>query len=248
MQKVLIADPLQEFCDELRSCLQVNYEVYTCTDAETLEDILYGVQPDALVVDLMLPGKDTLSVLRAAYAAGIRPQILAMSCFTSQYVSVVLQNLDTAYFLRKPCPVQEVATRLVDMDRHAQATFDEASAIDSGIDAILMSLNFSRNRSGWPLLVEALRYMGNARGRCQMRDVYAAVISVYGGSVTKIEKAIRDCIIMAWKNRNETVWKRYFPIGRDGRVPRPSVSTFLNHVAIRIQEEAGVAEALRKAQ
>ena len=58
MRKLLIADTVASFNDSLSSLAGSEFEVRVCTDGQQALSLLRSFQPDALVIDLRLPGID----------------------------------------------------------------------------------------------------------------------------------------------------------------------------------------------
>lgn len=67
--------------------------------------------------------------------------------------------------------------------------------------------------------------------------IYVAAGFLTGSSADddQVEQAIRNVIHNAWKERDETIWRCYFPIGRAGRSRCPTNKEFLMAVVDFIQ-------------
>ena len=66
------------------------------------------------------------------------------------------------------------------------------------------------------------------------KEIYPALAKTQGGTATSVEKNIRDAIGYAYRNRNEAVWARYFPVAPNGQVPKPTNRAFLATLAQRL--------------
>ena len=92
---VMIADNQEEFCAGLTGALQRadGFQVLgTAFDGEQAVRMVLERKPDILVLDLMLPKKDGLAVLKAINALHPRPAILATSGFITEYVASAVAN------------------------------------------------------------------------------------------------------------------------------------------------------------
>ena len=68
-KRVLIADSSQEFCEHLREIIRqkTGFEVVAIAqDGASAITLTEQLRPDLIVLDLMLPVRDGLAVLRAA--------------------------------------------------------------------------------------------------------------------------------------------------------------------------------------
>ena len=72
MYKLLIADSSEPYTDALREVFHKEFELQTCQDGETALELLSSFSPDVLVINLMLPFKDGLTVLQES---AFRPKV-----------------------------------------------------------------------------------------------------------------------------------------------------------------------------
>ena len=103
---VFIADSAEDFCTGLATALQRAdgfHVVGTATDGELAVRMIEERRPDVLVLDLMLPKKDGISVLKAIAHMERKPITLATSAFVTEYVSMAAANLGVRYLMLKPC-------------------------------------------------------------------------------------------------------------------------------------------------
>ena len=90
---VLIADSTEDFCAALNAALQRTdgFQVIgTATDGEQAIRMITDRKPDILVLDLMLPKKDGLAILKTLAETDHHPIVLATSAFVSIVVPIVL--------------------------------------------------------------------------------------------------------------------------------------------------------------
>ena len=98
-RKLLIADGNEEFRRALAAELQGAYHVRCCDDGKEALSLLRSFAPDVLVLDLMLPGLDGISLLQSAAASGLCPMVLVTSRFYNDYVLTALGELSVGYML-----------------------------------------------------------------------------------------------------------------------------------------------------
>ena len=115
---VLIADNSEEFCAQLTAALQREQGfrvVGTVNDGEQVIRALGELRPQLLVLDLMLPKRDGISVLKALMAMDHRPAILATSGFVTEFVASTAANLGVRYLMLKPCDIEAMVERLEEL-------------------------------------------------------------------------------------------------------------------------------------
>lgn len=234
IRKILIADPSPGFCQVLSDLLGSSFQLLSCQDGAAALELLDRFHPDVLVVDLTLPGLDGLTLLRSAMAMVPRPSCLATTRFLSHYIETAIGELGVDYVMMKPCDMQALADRILDL------TSQDAPppTCDTSIANTLIGLDVSSNRQGFPCLEAAIALYIQTPGISMTKELYPQVARDLDRSASSVERSIRSCVHNAWDHRNEKVWRLYFRADRNGNVPRPTNARFI----------ANVAEHLRKIQ
>ena len=75
--KLLIAEGTEAFRIALVEMLGDVYQIRTCAEGNGALDLIRSFQPDLVLLDLMLPGLDGITILERAVASGLRPTVLA---------------------------------------------------------------------------------------------------------------------------------------------------------------------------
>ena len=112
---VFIADSAEDFCTGLTAALQRAdgfHVIGTAVDGDQALRMIEERKPDILVLDLMLPKRDGISVLKAISQMERKPLTLATSAFVTEYVSMAAANLGVRYLMLKPCDLSAVVERL----------------------------------------------------------------------------------------------------------------------------------------
>lgn len=231
MRKLLIADGIEESRQALQALFQDRCEVRTCADGESAMALLRDFEPDILVVDLMLPKTDGLSLLQQLRQWNIRPMVLAQTSLASPYVMERLQWLEVDYVMLKPCQMQALEVRICDFLSQMQDALPRMPAGDQMIVNVLMSLGFSPKLDGYAYLCEAIPLYARDPSQAITKELYAAVGEMRRKEAALVERSIRSAIDKAWKNRDEQVWRQYFRCGPNGTVPRPSNGSFIARMA-----------------
>ena len=115
MKKVLIADMDEDFRCELAAAINRTrkFNVVGITgDGEEAIELLKAGQADVLIIDLLLPQYDGLSVIESMQVADTRPEILVTTPFISDYITSAVARLGVKKLLRKPCTVKVILRTL----------------------------------------------------------------------------------------------------------------------------------------
>lgn len=229
-RKLLIADEAEEFRLALAETLQGAYQIRTCGDGKEALSILRSYGPDVLVLDLMLPGLDGISLLHSAAISGICPVVLATSRYINEYVLEAATRLGVGYLVRKPCDILAVAARLSDLTKKLHPVTLQPDRRGC-ISETLLSLGIQPKLDGYRYLLEAIPLMAEDPRQSVTKELYPAVAKLCRCESGNVERSIRNAIHSAWKRRDDRVWRRYFPPDAGGTVPRPSNAMFISCLA-----------------
>lgn len=247
-RKLLIAESSEEFRVALAETLTGEYHVCTCADGlQTLRKIR-SFQPDILILDLMLPGIDGLTLLQTAKEEGPLPAVLAQSRYISEYVLEALGEMGIQYVMRKPCTLRAVVARIRDMDRSAYRRAgillpQTEGIVDtdpgSTVTNILLSLGFKTSHDGYKYIREAVLLMDKMPDQRVTKELYPAVAEQFGCSGGNVERSGRTAIQYAFRNGDPQIWRLYFRADADGALRKPTNGAFITRIAAVLRESEG---------
>ena len=110
--QILVVDDDAELRSGIADYLsQHGYEVIQAGDATAMERALAGAPIDLIVLDLMLPGEDGLSICRRISEAG-GPAIIMLSAMGEEIDRILGLELGADDYLAKPCSPRELLARV----------------------------------------------------------------------------------------------------------------------------------------
>jgi DNA-binding response OmpR family regulator len=116
--KVLLVEDEQKIADFVCSGLAARGAVVThCADGNSGFDAARASRFDAIVLDLMLPGRDGLSVLAGLRAAGLLTPVILLTARNELGDRIEGLNLGADDYLAKPFYVEELHARLLALCR-----------------------------------------------------------------------------------------------------------------------------------
>ena len=116
--RLLIVEDEKELCDTVaKSLYRSGYEVDTCYDGNEALDYIFSEDYDLIVLDLNLPGKDGMDILRELRETNEETKVLILSA-RSQIADKV-EGLDAGAndYLEKPFHLQELEARIRSLNR-----------------------------------------------------------------------------------------------------------------------------------
>jgi DNA-binding response OmpR family regulator len=99
--KTIILLASEEMCAILEDTLEKEYRIISCFDSTTGDSML-SCKPDALILDLFLPGSTGLTFLRKNRAS-LPPIVITLTTFVSNSLLTNLAELGVTSVIRLPC-------------------------------------------------------------------------------------------------------------------------------------------------
>lgn len=239
MRKLLIADASEEFRLALAEILRGKYVVRLCQDGNQTLEMLRSMKPDILVLDLLLPGLDGISLLQKAAEAGLQPMVLATTGFVNEYVLECVERMGVGYVMVKPCDVHATAARIADLHQHLKAPVVTRPDPRTVVCNLLLTLSVPTNLKGYACLREAILEAVRDPTQQVTKELYPKVAKLCEGNAVQVERSIRSAIAAAWEHRDEEVWRMYFSPNQAGMLERPTNAVFIFAVAARVAMGCG---------
>ena len=250
---VLIADNSEEFCSLLKSALQQSQGfgvVGTASDGEQVLRILAERKVDVLVLDMMLPKKDGIGVLRAIAAMDRKPVTLATSGFITEYVASAAASLGVRYLMLKPCDINAVVERLEEIRfsseiRQTNTRRMEGSNIETMVTNIIHEIGVPAHIKGYQYLREAIIIAVKDMDviNAITKVLYPQVAKTFGTTPSRVERAIRHAIEVAWDRGDLDTLQRFFGYTGSNTKGKPTNSEFIALIADKLQLQLRSAEA-----
>ena len=233
---VLIADSTEDFCAALNAALQRTdgFQVIgTATDGEQAIRLIRERKPDVLVLDLMLAKQDGLSVLKAVSTLERKPITLATSAFVTEYVSTAAANLGVRYLMLKPCDMGSLVERLEEIRGGAGLRLPtvrrgDKTSIEGLVTNIIHEIGVPAHIKGYQYLREAIIIAVNDMDviNAITKVLYPQVAKTFQTTPSRVERAIRHAIEVAWDRGDLDTLQRFFGYTVSNTKGRPTNSDF----------------------
>ena len=250
---VLIADSAEEFCSALTSALARSdgfQVVGTAGDGEQAIRLIGERKPDILVLDLMLSKQDGISVLKSTAGMERRPVTLATSAFLTEYVSSAAASLGVKYLMLKPCDMSALVERLEEIrggesPRTTGPRRLDKTGIESMVTGIIHEIGVPAHIKGYQYLREAIIIAVNDMDviNAITKVLYPQVAKTFGTTPSRVERAIRHAIEVAWDRGDLDTLQRFFGYTVSNTKGKPTNSEFIALIADKLQLQLKSAEA-----
>lgn len=239
---VLIAESNEELCDHLRESVRAaGYEVAgTATDGIKAVELLEELKPEVLILDLMLPRLDGMGVLKAVSERQAKPAILVTASFMTEYVSSMLAGYGVQYFLLKPYDLATVTDRLremLDSSGAKDGSHRRGGNIESMVTSIIHEIGVPAHIKGYQYLREAIMIAVNDMDviNAITKVLYPQVAKTFQTTPSRVERAIRHAIEVAWDRGDLETLQRFFGYTVNSAKGKPTNSEFIALIADRLQ-------------
>ena len=242
---VIIADNTDEFCSALSSALQRSdgfQIVGTANDGEQAIRMVTERKPNILVLDMMLAKKDGISVLKAISNLQPRPVVLATSGFITDYVASAAANLGVRYLMLKPCDMSALVEHLEEIrggesQRQPSSRHTSQTSIETMVTNIIHEIGVPAHIKGYQYLREAIIIAVEDMdvSNAITKVLYPQVAKTFQTTPSRVERAIRHAIEVAWDRGDLDTLQRFFGYTVSNTKGKPTNSEFIALIADKLQ-------------
>ena len=216
--KILLADSSEEFRLLLRHTLEDTGEfqiVGDTGDGEAAWELIQQTQPDIVVMDVILPGLDGVSLLQRMPK---NVKTIVLSAFCSQNMVQEVMRLGAWYFIPKPAHMDSLLERI-----------REAAVPENGALA-LPTLEAEYVREAIIIAVQDMDVINAVT-----KVLYPEVAKRFHTTPSRVERAIRHAIEVAWDRGDLETLQGYFGYTVNSAKGKPTNSEFIAMIADRIR-------------
>ena len=242
---VFIADNSEEFCKQLTAALHHTQKfqvVGTANDGEAAQRGIMERKPNVVVLDMMMPKRDGITILKAINAMEGRPVTLATSAFITAYVAAAASDLGVRYLMLKPCDISAIVERLEELGdtgerRVSVSRKPEKTSIESLVTGIIHEIGVPAHIKGYQYLREAIIIAVNDMDviNAITKVLYPQVAKTFQTTPSRVERAIRHAIEVAWDRGDLDTLQRFFGYTVSNTKGKPTNSEFIALIADKLQ-------------
>ncbi|MCQ2421065.1 MAG: sporulation transcription factor Spo0A [Clostridia bacterium] len=251
---ILLADSNEEFCEHLKQVLEriPGYEIVgIANDGLSAAQQLESAHPDVLVLDLMLSKLDGISVLKKAHAMQKPPVALVLAGYMTEYVAATAAGLGVQYFMTKPCDFDAVAARIgeimtLDTQVRTSAGHRPEINLEAMVTAMIHEIGVPAHIKGYQYLREAIMLAVEDMDviNAITKVLYPQVAKTFQTTPSRVERAIRHAIEVAWDRGDLETLQRFFGYTVSNTKGKPTNSEFIALIADKLQLQLKNMEAV----
>jgi len=175
-------------------------------------------QPDLMILDLVMPVLDGVGVLeQLSHMTGKRPEVLVLTAMGSEDVINQVMRYAVRYFMIKPFTMEHICRRVSDILSQSPEKGGAVPALgltgrprtpDEEITSVFLTIGIPAHIKGYQYLREGVKMV---MAEPQLigsitKELYPGIAQRFDTSASKVERAIRHAIDVAWtKGRIENI-------------------------------------------
>ena len=246
--RILIADANPDFSSLLSDLIAGEKDMEVAGTADNGVDalgLLDELEPDVLLLDLVLSKLDGLELLRRVSESGRKVHIIVLSGFVNSKVVGECSALGADYFLSKPCDPAALLTRIRQLcaeplqsagtgyELGARQAQRSDAALESVVTDIIHEIGVPAHIKGYQYLREAIiltiRDMDMINAVTKV--LYPEVARKFATTPSRVERAIRHAIEVAWDRGDLETLQKFFGYTVSNIKGKPTNSEFIAMIA-----------------
>ncbi|MBE6742095.1 MAG: sporulation transcription factor Spo0A [Ruminococcaceae bacterium] len=244
--RVLIADETEEIgkaCEkEFKS---LGYDVVLCKkNGDEVKSIISHSHFDAVIMDVFMASSDAMQVMdEMNESLAEKPLIILMSAVQSPEFEEQIIGSGADYYFIKPIKPSVVAKRIEKILSWKSEKSKRLSrpATDDDIEVIISDI---MRQIGVPAHIKGYQYLRKSIVLCindsdmlgsVTKILYPTVAKEFGTTASRVERAIRHAIEVAWDRGDVDVLSSYFGYTIQAQRGKPTNSEFIAMIADKIK-------------
>ena len=263
--KVLVSDDNQDFAKTLVNYLSKDEDlevVGMARDGQEAYDKILQTKPDVALLDIIMPHVDGLGVLEKLNSADVekKPMCIILSAVGQDKITQRAIELGAQYYIVKPFDISILIKRIKEL-KYYQPLQNKSSIIGREIKSQYIDISPANKRSeeniealvtnviheiGVPAHIKGYQYLREAIimvvSNIDMinqitKQLYPEIAEKYNTTPSRVERAIRHAIEVAWGRGQQDVVESIFGYTISAAKGKPTNSEFIAMIADKLRLE-----------
>ncbi|MFB9277338.1 sporulation transcription factor Spo0A [Cohnella cellulosilytica] len=267
--EVFLADDNREFTNLLSEYIQEQDDMTVIGVAYNGEEVIRQLEetrrvPDVMILDIIMPHLDGLGVLEKLRDMNLSPmpKIIMLTAFGQENITQRAVQLGASYYILKPFDMDVLANRIRQLAGNSATSSVTTSSmpggssgrsnvvqigkpknLDANITSIIHEIGVPAHIKGYQYLREAITMVYNnieILGAIT-KTLYPAIAEKFKTTPSRVERAIRHAIEVAWTRGNIDSISHLFGYTINIAKSKPTNSEFIAMVADKLRIEHKVS-------
>lgn len=235
---VVLADANEEFRTALKQALEATgeFDVVGCAaDGLAAAQDIAERKPQLLVMDLLLPGLDGFGVLEQAVKDKVQMKTVVVSALYRDQIVSQAMSRGVSFFMPKPCELTSLLDQMRRAVNEGEESEDESQALEREVTAVIHEVGVPAHIKGYQYVREAIVIAVQDMDVINAVMLYPEVARRYSTTPSRVERAVRHAIEVAWDRGDLETLQRYFGYTVSNTKGKPTNSEFIAMIADRIR-------------
>ena len=239
---VLLADANEEFRALVRKIIDETEEftvVGSVGDGAEALRLARQEAPDLLLMDVLLPGLDGFGVLKQLRELEKPPKVILIFAFCSDSVVSEAVELGANYFMFKPVEENALLDRMRALFGRDLPEERHPVELKNLVTSVIHEIGVPAHIKGYQYLREAIMIAVDDMDviNAVTKVLYPEVAKRFNTTPSRVERAIRHAIEVAWDRGDLETLQKYFGYTVSNAKGKPTNSEFIAMIADRLRLE-----------
>ena len=247
--KIVIADDSTELGQSCSKALKsYGMDVILCQkDGQEVLSKIKSEKPDVVLADVFMPNLDIIGVLNSIKGldSGEKPMIMAMSSFDNQRLEKETLDAGASYYFLKPFDINTMAERIIQLsgwkNEISPVVVKDNVVTDPELELmvteIIHQIGVPAHIKGYHYLREAiiLSVKNSDIINSVTKVLYPTVAKNHSTTSSRVERAIRHAIEVAWDRGDIDILNSYFGYTIQNDRGKPTNSEFIAMISDKLR-------------
>ena len=253
--RLLISENEKDFGAENNNIFtEQGFEAEFCgKDGKTVLEKIREFKPDIVLMDMFMSSLDGVGVIRRIKKenSAVQPVFVIVSSYGNPLLEREALGAGAAYYVIKPFDVTELLERISNLMSycHADSSLNSASGEIISVDNDLeITVTEILHQIGVPAHIKGYHYLRDSITMCVRqpeiinavtKELYPTVAKKHETTSSRVERAIRHAIEVAWDRGDVDVLNSYFGYTIHNGRGKPTNSEFIAMISDRLRLNKG---------
>lgn len=263
MIKVVLIDDNKDLITVIRDGLEKMGSISIVGEASNGRDglnLIEELNPDLIVLDIIMPYVDGLTVLEKLSNTNNAPKIILLSSLSNDNVSQKAISLGVDYIMTKPFDMKSLSDRIHELigepltiknetkDKQIETTIeikqtDNVVDLETEISNLIREIGIPAHIKGYSYVRDAITLVLDNTDILSAitKELYPTVAKKHNTTSSRVERAIRHSIEVAWQRGNLTTINSIFGATINSSKGKPTNSEFIAIIAEKLRLQLKVS-------
>jgi len=198
---------------------------------------------DLILLDLIMPKKDGVSVLEEIKDRKEIPKIIVLTSYNTPEIIRKVSSMGVNYFMLKPFELPELERKILECTNEIKSS---SKTIDLYHNNLQIAITNVLHELGVPSHIKGYSYIRQSITEVFFnpdvvggitKELYPKIAEEFNTTVSRVERAIRHAIEVSWNRGNWDLMQEIFGYSVDIDKAKPTNSEFIVTVADKLRLE-----------